>query len=157
MVSTEPLTTETRPTQRMPTEYLLGRYTGDISQVMTYRLIAQGFDQKDVLEMLSISDLYLKNNIINRILDKSTRTLQRQSRNIHTTLLTKQQSAVAFQYAKILELAIGVFGNQTLAEEWLGRPCKFLEGDMPLDVIDNTFGFQTVEDYLRRIEHGVYQ
>lgn len=66
-------------------------------------------------------------------------------------------SAAALQYAKMLDRAINVFGNQMLAEEWLGRPCKYLDGDVPKDVIDNPVRFQAVEGYLERIEHGVYQ
>jgi len=50
-----------------------------------------------------------------------------------------------------------VFGSQPLAEEWLGRPSQFLRGGVPLDMIDNPVGFQAVEDYLERIEYGVYQ
>ena len=64
---------------------------------------------------------------------------------------------MAFQFARVLEHAISVFGSLKLAEEWLGRPCRYLDGEVPLDVIDNPIGFQTVEDYLQRIEYGVYQ
>ena len=68
-----------------------------------------------------------------------------------------QKSAVAFQFAKVLEHATTVFGTQRLAEEWLDRPCKHLAGNVPLDLIDNSLGFQVVEDYLERVELGVYQ
>ena len=50
-----------------------------------------------------------------------------------------------------------MFGDQQLAEQWLSRPCKYLDGDIPLDVIHNPMGFQAVEDYLERIKYGVYQ
>lgn len=65
--------------------------------------------------------------------------------------------SATLQYAKVLDRAINVFGTQKLAEEWLGRPCKYLDGDVPQDVIDNPVRFQAVEGYLERIEHGVYQ
>jgi len=93
---------------------------------------------------------------MSRIMGKSSRTTQRQGTK-QPAHLNSQQSAAACQYAKVLEHAINVFGTQKLAEEWLGRPCKFLDGDVPLDMIDNPVGFQTVEDYLERIEYGVYQ
>ena len=63
---------------------------------------------------------------------------------------------VEIRYAKVLEHAINVFGSQQLAEEWLGRPCKFLEGGVPLDMLDNPIGFRAVEDYLDRVQYGVY-
>ena len=132
---------------RKPTEYLLQKSADQLSPVIVYRLTVKGFDLKDVKDMLAISDLYST---------KKIRTIQRQGSR-QPAHLNSQQSAVAFQYAKVLEHAMNVFGTQKLAEEWLGRPCKHLDGDVPLDVIDNPFGFQAVEDYLERIEYGVYQ
>jgi len=32
-----------------------------------------------------------------------------------------------------------------------------LNGNVPLDVIDNPAGLQAIENYLERIEYGVYQ
>jgi putative toxin-antitoxin system antitoxin component (TIGR02293 family) len=157
MVFDNTLLIKTLPNGRMPTELLLGDNTGELSQIMIYKLIIQGFNLKNVQEMLAISDLYSKEKVVRRILGKSLRMLQRLSKNNQPVLLNSQQSAVAFQYAKILELAIEIFGNQALAEEWLGRPCKFLADEVPLDVIDNAIGFQAVEDYLHRIDHGIYQ
>lgn len=154
------LTAEARTTKataaRRPTEYLLRIDIGQLSPVMVYQLTAKGFALKDVQDMLSLSDLFANNKIMSRIVGKSIRTLQRQGAK-QPAQLNSQQSAVAFQYAKVLEHAINVFGSQKLAEEWLGRPCKYLDGAVPLDVIDNPVGFQTVEDYLERIRYGVYQ
>ena len=61
------------------------------------------------------------------------------------------------QCNKVLERAISVFGNQKLAEEWLGRPCRYFNGEMPSAIITDPVGLQAVEAYLQRIEHGVYQ
>ncbi len=141
---------------RRPTEYLLRENADLLSPVMVYRLTAEGFDLKDVQAMLALSELYSSRKIMSRIVGKSIRTLQRQGSK-QDAHLNAQQSAVAFQFAKALEHAIKVFGSLRLAEEWLGRPCQHLGGDVPLDIIDNPVGFQAVEDYLERIEYGVYQ
>ncbi|MNL39960.1 hypothetical protein D3C87_1622710 [compost metagenome] len=69
--------------------------------------------------------------------------------------LNQQKNTV--RYAQTLKHAINVFGNQQLAKDWLKRPCKCLEGNIPLELIGNLHGFQKVENYLNRIEHGVYQ
>ena len=61
------------------------------------------------------------------------------------------------QYARVLRHAVNAFGNQKAAQEWLGRPCRYLNGDVPQDVIDNPIRFQAIEDYLERIAYGVYQ
>ncbi|QBZ89325.1 DUF2384 domain-containing protein [Pseudomonas viciae] len=60
-------------------------------------------------------------------------------------------------YVKALEHATDVFGGQRLAEDWLRKPCTYLDDQVPLELIDNPPGFQVVEDYLARIELGVYQ
>lgn len=157
MITTEARTSKAAPVERRPTEYLLHIDAGQLSPMMVYRLTVKGFPLKAVQEMLSISVLYSNQKIMSRIVGKSVRTLQRQGSTKQPAQLNSQQSAVALQYAKVLEHAINVFGTQNLAEEWLGRPCKYLDGDVPLEVIDNPIGFQAVEDYLERIEYGVYQ
>ncbi|WP_434603905.1 DUF2384 domain-containing protein [Pseudomonas sp. R3-56] len=64
---------------------------------------------------------------------------------------------VKLQYARTLDHATEVFGSQSLAQDWLKKPCRYLDGHVPLELIDKPLGFQTVKDYLRRIEQGVYQ
>lgn len=145
------------PAARKPTEYLLRRDSALLSPVMVYKLTAEGFEMKDVQDMLSISDLYSAEKVLSRIVGKSARTIQRQSEGNQTVRLSSLQSAVAFQYATVLEHANKVFGTQKLAEEWLGRPYAYLDGEIPLDVIGNPGGFQMINDYLARIEYGVYQ
>jgi len=145
------------PAARRPTECLLHGDPELLSPPMIYKRTIKGFVLKDVKAMLALSTLYSNQKIISRIVGKSVRTLQRKGSSAEPAMLNPQQSALAFQFAKVLEHATKVFGTQTLAEEWLGRPCKFLDGELPLEVIDNPIGFQAVEDYLERMEYGVYQ
>ena len=142
---------------RTPTEHLLRREYALLSPVMVYKLTAEGFEIKHVQDMISISDLYTAEKILSRIVGKSTRAIQRQSKGNQAVRLSSLQSAVAFQYATVLERATKVFGTQKLAEHWLGRPCGYFDGQIPLDVVGNPVGFQVVSDYLERIEYGVYQ
>ncbi|WPP01648.1 antitoxin Xre/MbcA/ParS toxin-binding domain-containing protein [Pseudomonas sp. HR96] len=128
-----------------------------MSAIRIYMMTKDGFDLKDVQDMLSSSVLYSNQKVLSKIVGKSVQTIQRQGSSKQPTQLTSQQSAVAFQYAKVLEHATTVFGSQKSAEDWLAKPCKFLEGGVPLDLIENAVGFQAVEDYLERMELGVYQ
>lgn len=156
MVSVSTYTGKTTNAERIPTEYLI-RDAQDLSPTMLYRCIVEGFTLNDVRAMLGVSGLLSTKQIMSRIMGMSSRTIQRQRRSKPLARLTPQQSAVAFQYAKILEQATLKFGTRQLAERWLGNPCKFLDGNLPLEMIDNSIGFQIVEDYLRRIQYGVYQ
>jgi uncharacterized protein (DUF2384 family) len=107
--------------------------------------------------MLSTSHLYSTKGILRHIVGKSIMRSQCINAGKPSVRLDFHQSAIAFQYAKILELAIDTFGAQKLAEEWPGRPCRYLDGEIPLDVLDNLVGFQAVEKYLERIKCGTYQ
>ncbi|WP_312602685.1 antitoxin Xre/MbcA/ParS toxin-binding domain-containing protein [Pseudomonas luteola] len=157
MIPVDAQTVKTHSSARKPTEYLIRADIDQLSQLNVFLLTKEGFALKDVQAMLSVSELYSSTKIMSRIVGKSVRTIQRQGNNKDNARLNSQQSAVAFQYAKVLEHAMSVFGNQKLAEEWLNRPCKHLADSVPLDLIDNSLGFQAVEDYLERIELGVYQ
>lgn len=138
------------------TAYLTQSQTESLSPLDLYQRVREGFALSDVKAMVSASELYSTGKILRRIIGKSTRSLQ-QGNAGGTARLNAQQSAVAFQYAQALEHAASVFGSQPRAEEWLGRPCKHLAGNVPLELIENALGFQIVEAYLQRIELGVYQ
>lgn len=155
-VKNEVVGTETKRVTRKPTEVLLHGRSGD-TRMLIIRYTQEGFDLSDVRDMISISGLYMEHDLVQRITGKSLRTVQRLAKETQPVRLNQQQSTVAFQYAQVLEHAINVFGDQQLAEDWLKKPCKYLEGHIPLELIDNSLGFQVVEDYLTRIEHGVYQ
>ncbi|KIQ60787.1 hypothetical protein RL74_03815 [Pseudomonas fluorescens] len=148
--------TRAKKASRKPTEVLLQGRKGD-ERLLIIRYAQEGFYLSDVKEMLSTSTLYLEHDLVQRITGKSVRTVQRLAKETQPIRLNPQQSTVAFQYAQVLEQAINVFGSQSLAEDWLRKPCKYLDGHVPLELIDNALGFQVVEDYLTRIEHGVYQ
>ncbi|WP_139831330.1 MULTISPECIES: antitoxin Xre/MbcA/ParS toxin-binding domain-containing protein [unclassified Pseudomonas] len=145
-----------RKTIRRPTEVLLHGRKGD-TRLSILQYTKEGFSLSAVKDMLALSALYMEHDLVQRITGKSIRTVQRLAKETGSVRLNPQQSAVAFQYAQVLEHATEVFGNQLLAEDWLKKPCKYLDGNVPLELIDNPLGFQVVEDYLTRIEHGVYQ
>lgn len=150
------IVTRAKNVTRKPTEVLLHGRKGD-ERLLIIRYTQEGFNLTDVRDMLSTSDLYMKHGLVERITGKSIRTLQRLVKESKPVRLNQQQSTVAFQYAQTLEHATNVFGSQQLAEDWLKKPCKYLDGNVPLELIDNSLGFQVVEDYLTRIEYGVYQ
>lgn len=145
-----------KKTVEKPTQVLLQGRKGD-ERLLIIRYTQEGFYLSDVREMLSGSNLYMEHGLLERITGKSVRTVQRLVKEAQPVRLNRQQSTVAFQYAQALEHATEVFGSQSLAEDWLEKPCKYLDGHVPLELIDNSLGFQVVEDYLGRIEYGVYQ
>lgn len=162
MKQTVMLNADTRPSSSerrdgKPTVFLIGDQPVRPSSIQVYLLVRAGFALTDVKAMVSSSALYSSADILKRVVGRSVRTLQRKAHERDKARLSAQQSAVAFQYARALEHAIAVFGSQAQAEAWLGRPCRHLEGCVPLDMVENAFGFRAVETYLQRVEMGVYQ
>ncbi|MCK9801592.1 DUF2384 domain-containing protein [Pseudomonas sp. MAFF 302030] len=142
---------------RKPTEYLTHVKIEELSELNIFLLAKEGFALKDAQAMVSLSELYLSLRVIERIVGKPSRLKQGKNDESMNGRLSALQSAIAFQYARVLEHATTVFGTLRLAEEWLAKPCRYLAGNIPLDLVGNPFGFQAVEDYLERLELGVYQ
>ena len=52
--------------------------------------------------------------------------------------------------------ASDIFGSQEEAERWLDSPAIGLNQHRPIDLLATPAGLEIVEDYLTRIEYGVY-
>lgn len=85
----------------------------------------------------------------------SFRTLQRLKAAPGRTL-SKQQSGRAWQFAEIMARATEMLGSQEEAEQWLERPAMGLDQRRPIDLLATPTGVRLVEDFLGRLEHGVY-
>ncbi len=70
--------------------------------------------------------------------------------------LTAEQSGRTWKFAEILAKATEVFGSQAEAEAWMERPAIGLEQHRPIDLLTTPAGVEIVEDFLRRLEYGVY-
>lgn len=85
----------------------------------------------------------------------SLRTFQRHKEK-PTQVLSLEQSGRAWKFAEILIEATSIFGSQAEAEEWLERPATGLDRHRPIDLLATPAGLQLVEDFLERLEYGVY-
>lgn len=141
------------PSDRKPTEYLTKHKLENLCDVDVAMLVLNGFLLREVQSMLSSSKLYTSLSVIEQIVGKTQGMIRRQQANVR---LDAHQSALAFQFAKALEFATEVFGAQALAEDWLCRPSRYLSGNAPLQLIENSIGFAVVERYLAQIHHGIY-
>jgi putative toxin-antitoxin system antitoxin component (TIGR02293 family) len=85
----------------------------------------------------------------------SLRTYQR-----HTVATAKQlnpeQSGRTWKLAEILAKATAVFGSKEEAEKWLEQPATGLNQRRPIDLLATPAGVELVEEFLVRLEYGVY-
>ncbi len=92
---------------------------------------------------------------LEKAIGMSLRTYQRR-KDVPDKLLSPEQSGRTWKFAEILGRAIELFGSQAEAEQWLERPAMALERRKPIDLLSTPAGVETVEDYLTRLEYGVY-
>ena len=57
---------------------------------------------------------------------------------------------------EILAKATAVLGSKEDAEQWLEKPAIGLDQRKPMDLLATPAGVEMVEDYLGRLEYGVY-
>jgi putative toxin-antitoxin system antitoxin component (TIGR02293 family) len=73
-----------------------------------------------------------------------------------TESLNQDQTGRTWKFAEILTRATSVFGSRTAAEAWLALPAVGLDQRRPIDLLTTPAGVELVEDFLGRIEYGVY-
>jgi len=68
----------------------------------------------------------------------------------------REQSGRAWIVVETLATDTEVFGSQQEAEQWLERPAIGLDQRRPIDLLATPAGVKIVEDFLGRLEYGVY-
>ncbi len=92
---------------------------------------------------------------LEKALGMSLRTIQRRKER-PDQVLDREQSSRTWKFAEILARATEVMGSQAEAEEWLARPAMGLDGRRPIDLLESAAGTEIVEEFLTRLEYGVY-
>jgi len=96
-----------------------------------------------------------KTESLEKAVGMSLRTWQRR-KEAPSKPLSQEQSGRAWKFAEILAKATDVLGTQAEAEQWLERPAIGLDQRRPIDLLGTPAGVELVEDYLERLEYGVY-
>jgi putative toxin-antitoxin system antitoxin component (TIGR02293 family) len=91
---------------------------------------------------------------IEAVVGVSTRTFQRRMRD--RAALSPEQGGRVWKFAEILGRARAILGSAEAADTWLKAPAIGLDQRRPIDLLATPVGVQAVEDYLTRIEYGVY-
>lgn len=90
-----------------------------------------------------------------RMLGISTRTLRRQSETPDKAM-PPDLASKTWLLAETLAKATEVFGTREEAEQWMSRPAMGLDGQRPIDLLQTHAGAELVNDFLIRLDHGVY-
>jgi putative toxin-antitoxin system antitoxin component (TIGR02293 family) len=96
-----------------------------------------------------------KSDSFEKAIGISLRTIQRHKESPAKSL-SPEQSGRAWKLAEILAKATAVLGSQEEAERWLQQPAMGLDQRRPIDLLATPAGVEIVEDFLGRLEYGVY-
>lgn len=118
-------------------------------------MLVQGLPGPALTHLLDSLVVLRPTPALHKAVGMSLRTVQR-TKDAPTRRLSQDQSDRTWKFAEILAKATGVFGTQRDAEEWLERPAIGLDQRCPIDLLATTAGTEMVEDFLQRLEYGVY-
>ena len=120
-------------------------------------LLAQGLPAK-VLERLESAVSFHGDISVSfqKALGVSTRTMQRHKAAGKDSLPSPEQSSRASRFAEILGRAMAIFGSQAEGLTWMTQPAIGLDQRKPIDLLATHVEAEVVEEYLSRIEYGVY-
>lgn len=121
-----------------------------------HEMIIEGFPGVVLTKLVANVSLIQSSDALEKAIGISQRTLQRRKAEASPRTLSSEQSGRAWKFAEILAKAITVFGSQEEAEQWLEKPAVGLNQHRPIDLLSTTAGTELVEQYLERIEFGVY-
>lgn len=120
-----------------------------------HQLLLEGLPGAAMEHLVGNLVVLKQDEALERAVGMSVRTYQRRKKSQAKTL-TRDQSGRTWKFAEILARATDVFGSQQEAEQWLERPALGLDQNRPIDLLATTAGTEIVENFLTRLEYGVY-
>jgi putative toxin-antitoxin system antitoxin component (TIGR02293 family) len=125
------------------------------SAIDAHQMLLGGLPEGALRHLLDRLLILAKTESLEKAVGMSLRTFQR-LKDMPERHLSVEQSGRAWKFAGILAKATAVFGSQQEAELWLERPAVGLDQERPIDLLQTPAGVELVEDFLRRLEYGVY-
>jgi len=120
-----------------------------------HEMLLQGLPGKALTHLVDSVVVLRKPASLEKAVGISLRTLQRR-KDAPMKPLSQEQSSRTWKFADVLARATSVLGSQDEAEQWLERPAIGLNQRRPIDLLATAAGTEIVEDFLRRLECGVY-
>lgn len=114
----------------------------------------KGIPYASVLFLVDSFTTLEESDIVN-VLGISARTLRRQKDEPKKAMPVNVASK-AWMFAETLAKAADVFGSKEEAERWMSKPAAGLDGQRPIDLLQTLQGAEIVNDFLTRLEYGVY-
>jgi putative toxin-antitoxin system antitoxin component (TIGR02293 family) len=125
------------------------------SRFDAHEMLLHGLPGAALLHLVGRLVTLQKSDSFEKAIGISLRTIQRHKESPAKSL-SPEQSGRAWKLAEILAKATAVLGSQEEAERWLQQPAMGLDQRRPIDLLATPAGVEIVEDFLGRLEYGVY-
>ena len=125
------------------------------SALDAHDVLASGLPGAALTHLVGRLTVLHKPDSLEKAVGMSLRTFQRR-RDASAKRLNQEQSARTWKFAEILAKATEIFGSQPEAERWMEQPAMGLDRRRPIDLMTTPAGVEIVEDFLQRLEYGVY-
>lgn len=120
-----------------------------------HEMLLRGLPGRSLTHLIDSLVVIRRTASLEKAVGMSLRTFQRR-KDAPAKPLSPEQSGRTWKFAEILAKATEVFGSQEEAEQWLERPAIGLDRQRPIDLLATPAGVEMVEDFLHRLEYGVY-
>jgi putative toxin-antitoxin system antitoxin component (TIGR02293 family) len=125
------------------------------SPLDAHELIVGGLPAKALIHLIQRIEVLDRTVSLEKGVGMSLRTYQRH-RESPAKPLTQDQGGRAWKFAELLARTTELLGSQQDAERWLEQPALGLDGRRPIDLLATPAGAELVEEFLTRLEYGVY-
>jgi putative toxin-antitoxin system antitoxin component (TIGR02293 family) len=125
------------------------------SELEVHEMLRKGIPAASVIHLVDALQTLSGPDICEKGLGISYRTFQRFKEH-QTKLIDREQSGRAWRFAEIMGKVTSILGSREEAERWMREPAIGLDRRIPIDLLETPAGAKLVEEYLGRIEHGVY-
>ncbi|MGO4686203.1 type II RES/Xre toxin-antitoxin system antitoxin [Hyphomicrobium sp. 2TAF46] len=119
-----------------------------------HEIIRDGLPPGSLTHLLKALRVLRRDADLEQVVGMSVRTMQRLGGR--SKPLSPEQSGRTVEFAKVLARATEILGSQDEAERWMKRPALGLDRRLPIELLTTNAGADLVEDYLTRLEYGVY-
>jgi putative toxin-antitoxin system antitoxin component (TIGR02293 family) len=124
------------------------------SPMEVHAAILAGIPYASLIFLLTTFEALHERDVVN-VLGISARTLRRQKDNPKKSMPAALASKT-WLFAETLANASDVFGSKDSAQEWMARPALGLDRQRPIDLLQTVQGAEVVNDFLMRLDYGVY-
>jgi len=126
-----------------------------LSRIELHKAMRRGAFSYAVLDTLLAGLGALKKKDVADVLGVSARTLDRQ-RSAPGRSMPAGVASRTWMLAETMAKASEVFGGVRQAEAWMDKPAMGLDGCRPIEMLQTLQGAEVVNDFLTRLEYGVY-